>query len=215
LHQSQLLAYREAATEALRKWATVEAPLQPMEDHDTESSFVERCVSNAITGSLWPNWRIPTAKVVVSMEIRKRARATYAKYQGEDAVPEDHGNAAAAAAAEQEEQAKDDAAQVSNDEDNTEENGDENDDEGEVDEEDGEMEDEDDDEGQVEGDGAPGKPGNNQGGAKKKKNFKNQNKKKKVVVRKKAVNAKQTVQNRKGQNTRSRRGGRGGAAGSK
>lgn len=213
MHQSQLLAYREAATEALRKWATVEAPLQPMEDHDTESSFVERCVSNAIMGSLWPNWRIPTAKVVVSMEIRKRARATYAKYQGEDALPEDDGKAAAAA--EEEERVKVDAAQVSNDEDNIEEDGDENDDDGEVEEEDGEMEDDDDDEEQVEGDAAPGKPGNNQGGPKKKKNFKNQNKKKNAVVRKRGVNAKQTVQNRKGQNARSRRGGRGGAAGSK
>lgn len=208
LHQSQLVAYREAATEGLREWARTMAPLQPMEDNDNQNSFVERCVS-AVVASSWPNWRVPSANLIISLEIRKRARATFAKYNVETAV------AKAETAPIHQEEAKDDAAQVSNDEDNGEENTDENDDEGELfDEDDGEMDDEDDDEGQPEDETTGGKTTNNQGGAKKKNN-KGQNRKKKAIVRKKGTAAKQTMQNRKGATTRARRPRGGGAAGAK
>jgi hypothetical protein len=173
-----------------------------MEDSDTQHSFVERCV-NAVVASSWPNWRIPTAKLVVSMEIRQRARTIYAKYHVEDTAPVegDTGN----------EQAKNDAAQVSNDDDNADENEEEVEDEGEGegDVDDGEMDDEDDEEdGHGEDEATPAKPGNNLAGAQKKK----PHKKKKVVVRRKGTVSKLTNQNRKGPNARSRRGGRGGGA---
>ena len=219
LHQSQLLAYREAATEALREWARTMAPLPPMEDHDTQHTFVERCVSTLVTSttSPWPQWRIPTAKMIVSLEMRKRARATFAKYHQDDPPAEPDKEAAVAVAAPEQEPAKDDAAQVSNDEDNAEENVDENDEEGEVDEEEGEMEDEDDndeDDGPLDDEAGAGKAASSHAGGKKK-NFKGQNKRKKVIARKKATNAKQTVQARKGGAARGRRPRGGGVAGSK
>ena len=218
LHQSQLLAYREAATEALREWARTMAPLPPMEDHDTQHTFVERCVSTLLTSttSPWPQWRIPTAKMIVSLEMRKRARATFTKYHQDD--PPAEPDKEVAVAAPEQEPAKDDAAQVSNDEDNAEENVDENDEEGEVDEEEGEMEDEDDndeDDGPLDDEAGAGKAASSHGGGGKKKNFKGQNKRKKVMVRKKATNAKQTVQARKGGAPRGRRPRGGGVAGSK
>ena len=215
MHQSQLLAYREAATEALREWARTMAPLPPMEDHDTQHTFVERCVSTLVTSSSsWPQWRIPTAKMVVSLEMRKRARATFAKYHQDDHAAEPEKEAVAAAvpvvaAAPDQDQAKDDAAQVSNDEDNADENLDENDEEGEADEEEGEMDDNEDneeDDGPLDDETGAGKATNAHGGGVKKKNFKGQNKRKKVIVRKKATNTKQTVQPRKGgSNMRGRR----------
>ena len=79
MHQSQVQAYREAAVKALRAWAQTEAPLAAMNDNDTQDAFVERCVMATLQQS-WPNWQLDSAKMVVVIEIRKRARTTFAKY---------------------------------------------------------------------------------------------------------------------------------------
>lgn len=94
LHQSQVNAYREAATKAIKEWAMA-FPLEPMEDRDSEQTFVERCVSALVfvpssTGAashIWPNWKLENAKELASNEVRKRARAIFEKYQ---AAQDDH-----------------------------------------------------------------------------------------------------------------------------
>mmetsp|Transcript_499 Transcript_499/g.1275 ORF Transcript_499/g.1275 Transcript_499/m.1275 type:complete len:222 (+) Transcript_499:1193-1858(+) len=97
LHQSQVKAYHDAATKAVKDWA-VSVPLQPMEDGDSKSKFVERCIasraiSTAGTGSM-PNWHLSTAKSIVITEIRNRAIATYDKYHpvDQDGAEEGNGN---------------------------------------------------------------------------------------------------------------------------
>jgi hypothetical protein len=92
LHQSQVQAYREAATEAIQSWA-MSAPLEPMEEHDTEEAFVDRCVSALVKGKRGanassssspspplPNWKLDDIEALAGDEIRKRARAVYEKY---------------------------------------------------------------------------------------------------------------------------------------
>ena len=89
MHKSQIQAYREAALKALREWAKSSAvPLEPMEENDTEDSFVERCVK-AVAKLEQPDWKIDNGKAVVAAEIRKRAKAIYAKYHpGDDDAEE-------------------------------------------------------------------------------------------------------------------------------
>ena len=84
-------AYREAAVKALRQWCQTEAPLEPMEEADTESTFVERCVASCTSGNAsLPRWHLDAkTRMVVSIEMRKRARATFAKYQPKDAASSD------------------------------------------------------------------------------------------------------------------------------
>lgn len=94
LHQSLVQAYRVAATEAIQSWAMT-APLEPMEEHDTEVTFVDRCVSALVNGkqdataasssssstlSPIPNWKLDNVEELATDEIRKRARAVYEKY---------------------------------------------------------------------------------------------------------------------------------------
>lgn len=87
LHHSQIQAYREAAVKALREWCQTEVLLEPMEEADTENAFVERCVAAYTNGKiLLPRWHLDVqTKNVVVIEIRKRARATFAKYHPQDA----------------------------------------------------------------------------------------------------------------------------------
>jgi hypothetical protein len=88
LHQSQVNAYREAATKGIKEWAMA-FPLEPMEDGDSEQTFVDRCVSVLVfvpssTGAgshLWPNWKLENGKELASNEVRKRARSIFEKYQ--------------------------------------------------------------------------------------------------------------------------------------
>jgi hypothetical protein len=93
LHQSQMKAYREAATKAIQEWALA-FPLEPMEEGDTEQSFVDRCVSALVfvpspkgtSGGkapvyTWPNWKVDNGKALASNEVRKRAKAIYEKYR--------------------------------------------------------------------------------------------------------------------------------------
>jgi len=77
LHQSQVKAYREAAIHSVKEWAT-RLPLEPMEDGDTMSTFVDRCVSAETV--LPPNWKLTNAKAIAVKEIRTRANAIYKKY---------------------------------------------------------------------------------------------------------------------------------------
>ena len=91
-------AYREAARIGLRDWAQSTA-LSPMEENDTEETFVSRCVSAMNKASDRPNWKVDNARLIISMEIRKRAKAIYAKYHPEEETAE-----AAAAMDEGEEQ---------------------------------------------------------------------------------------------------------------
>ncbi len=88
LHQSQVKAYREAAVQSVKEWAS-SVPLQPMEEGDTKIAFVNRCITsiNAVAKEM-PNWKLDNAKVTAMNEIRKRAVATFEKYHPaeEDAV---------------------------------------------------------------------------------------------------------------------------------
>ncbi|KAG7362305.1 hypothetical protein IV203_025971 [Nitzschia inconspicua] len=87
LHQSQVAAYREAATKAIKEWAMA-FPLEPMEDGDSEQAFVDRCTSaltfvpsrEGAAQHTWPNWKLENSKALASLEVRKRARAIYEKY---------------------------------------------------------------------------------------------------------------------------------------
>lgn len=85
LHQSQIKAYREAAIHSIKEWSA-SLPLQPMEEGDSKTAFVGRCIAAAGTsaagmnGHALPNWELATAKATAINEIRKRANATYEKY---------------------------------------------------------------------------------------------------------------------------------------
>jgi hypothetical protein len=76
LHKAQVEVYQEAARQALKEWAT-SAPLEPMEDADTEDIFVERCVSASCRSA--PHWKI-NLESVVGPEIQARAKVAFAKY---------------------------------------------------------------------------------------------------------------------------------------
>ena len=91
LHQSQIKLYRDAAILSIKEWA-VSLPLQPMEEGDTKTAFVERCITAGTAGiNALPNWELVTAKATAINEIRKRANATYEKYHPveEDVVEEE------------------------------------------------------------------------------------------------------------------------------
>ena len=216
MHQTQVQAYREAAVKGLREWAQSEASLEPMEDNDTEDTFVERCVTAVVSNSSWPNWRLDSAKMVAIIEIRKRARATFAKYHPITNVVEETPTTA---------ESTKPAMDTNQTQDNNKENADNTnedvedaaaaDDDGEV--EDGEMDDDDQDEdGQVDENEAT-KSSSDNGPKKKAMNAKNNNSttnnnKKKVVVRKKATNIKQGPPRKGGPANRGgRRPGRGGS----
>ncbi|KAL3906243.1 MAG: hypothetical protein SGILL_009348, partial [Bacillariaceae sp.] len=85
---SQVKAYCEAATNAIKEWALA-FPLEPMEEGDSEQTFVDRCASALVfvpspkgAGShTWPNWHLDNAKALASLEVRERARAIYEKYR--------------------------------------------------------------------------------------------------------------------------------------
>jgi hypothetical protein len=87
LHESQVIAYHEAATKAIKEWAMA-FPLEPMEDGDSEQAFVNRCVSALIfvpssTGAAshtLPNWKLDIGRALASNEVRKRAKAIFEKY---------------------------------------------------------------------------------------------------------------------------------------
>jgi hypothetical protein len=92
LHSAQVQAYREAALKALREWCQSVVPLEPMEETDAEDAFVERCVA-AIANNVqeYPKWNVGDsyAKVLVTMEIRKRAKGVFAKYHPTTTTAED------------------------------------------------------------------------------------------------------------------------------
>jgi len=82
LHQSQVQAYRDAATTSVKEWAQ-SFPLQPMQEGDSKIAFVNRCIASITTASGedgLPNWKLNTAKLTAVNEIRKRANATFEKY---------------------------------------------------------------------------------------------------------------------------------------
>ena len=91
LHQSQVQAYREAATRSVKEWAQ-SFPLQPMQEGDSKIAFVNRCISSikSDSGDIGiPNWKLNTAKLTAVNEIRKRANATFEKYHpAEDDAPD-------------------------------------------------------------------------------------------------------------------------------
>lgn len=250
LHQSQVHAYREAAVKALREWVQVEAPLEPMEENDTQDTFVERCVAALVTGKqskgngtggthhpnpIVPNWRLDSAKMVLSMEVRKRARAVFAKYH--PPAEEEPAETATANAAPPVE--GDVGAESNDNDDGDDNNSNENEeDDGEMEEDDGEIdEDEEDGDGEIT-ESTPGQtttatdstsaganktPADTSGGFKKRTtggNNKrtNNNNKKKGMVRKKGTVAKQQQQQSSNNQARkagaaNRGGRRGGRAG--
>lgn len=221
-------AYREAAVKGLREWAQSEAPLEPMEDNDTEDAFVERCVTAALVS--WPNWRLDSAKMVIVIEIRKRARAVFAKYHPSVDDMVDSSTSSVVKKQAVDIVAKDSTTVTKNDPHPDGNNDDENNEEveenedGEVDE-DGDMDDDD----EADDDGAVDDNDNDQGeedgqvnedsakkssaGPKKKNLNSNKNKKKKVMVRKKGTIGKPSGLPRKGggPSNRGRRVGRGGS----
>eukprot|EP00533_Pseudo-nitzschia_delicatissima_P015493 CAMPEP_0197262666 /NCGR_PEP_ID=MMETSP1432-20130617/623_1 /TAXON_ID=44447 /ORGANISM="Pseudo-nitzschia delicatissima, Strain UNC1205" /LENGTH=262 /DNA_ID=CAMNT_0042726979 /DNA_START=942 /DNA_END=1731 /DNA_ORIENTATION=- len=101
LHQSQVKAYREAAVQSVKEWAS-SLPLQPMEEGDTKITFVNRCITsiNAAAEGM-PNWKLDNAKVAAMNEIRKRAFTTFEKYHPveEDVVDKEDEKAPAITAA--------------------------------------------------------------------------------------------------------------------
>lgn len=90
LHQAQVKAYQEAAVQSVKKWA-VSFPLQPMEEGDSKTVFVNRCIAsitNASGANTMPNWKFENAKATALNEIRKHANAMFEKYHpAEDNVP--------------------------------------------------------------------------------------------------------------------------------
>ncbi len=177
-----------------------------MDENDTEDLFVERCVNAALLSR--PNWRLDSAKMVVVMEIRKRARAAFAKYHPSVGDVVESGSKTTFSG-----ETKDPSHANDNNENNHDEEEDEGDDEdGEVNE-DGEMDDDDqEDDGQ-----ADEEAGTKTNSAQKSvdmgpKKKGTKNKKKKVIVRKKSTNPKPTIQPRKAVlSNRGRRVGRGGS----
>jgi hypothetical protein len=91
LHQAQVKAYQEAAAQSVKKWA-VSFPLQPMEEGDSKTVFVNRCIAsitNASGANTMPNWKFENAKATALNEIRKHANAMFEKYHpAEDNVPD-------------------------------------------------------------------------------------------------------------------------------
>lgn len=88
MHKSQVQAYEQSAKKALIELVN-SVPLEPMEENDSEDSFVERCVT--VTVKI-PNWKLDDLQALVSTEVGRRAKATYAKYHpDEDAEDGDEG----------------------------------------------------------------------------------------------------------------------------
>ena len=91
LHQSQVKAYREAATKSIKEWAQ-SFPLQPMQEGDSKIVFANRCITPVTSASGengLPNWKLNTAKLTAVNEIRKRAHATFEKYHpAEEDMPD-------------------------------------------------------------------------------------------------------------------------------
>lgn len=91
MHKSQVHAYQQSAQNALVEWIN-SVPLEPMEENDSEESFVERCVT-AMGLVKIPDWKHDDLQSLVSAEVRKRAKATYAKYHpDEDAEDGEEGD---------------------------------------------------------------------------------------------------------------------------
>jgi hypothetical protein len=86
LHKSQVQAYQQSAQKALIEWVN-SVPLEPIEENDSEDSFVERCVT-VIGHVKIPDWKLDDLQPLVSAEVHRRAKATYAKYHP-DEDPED------------------------------------------------------------------------------------------------------------------------------
>ncbi|CAJ1949779.1 unnamed protein product [Cylindrotheca closterium] len=79
LHESQVNAYKEAGTKALKEFAEAMS-LEPMEEGDSKETFVRRCVL-AIRKTELPLWPgIENFKKLVREEVQKRALATFEKY---------------------------------------------------------------------------------------------------------------------------------------
>jgi hypothetical protein len=82
LHKSQVQAYQQSAQKALIEWVN-SVPLEPMEENDSEDSFVERCVT-VIGHVKIPDWKLDDLQPLVSAEVHRRAKATYAKYHPDE-----------------------------------------------------------------------------------------------------------------------------------
>jgi hypothetical protein len=214
LHNSQVKAYREAGTKAIQEWASG-FPLEPMEEGDSEQTFVDRCVSALVGGGSsinaakdavcpWPNWKLDNAKDLASSEVRKRAKSIYEKYH--PSAEEEDGDENNEDAGGTDECEAEDADEVETGDEIEEEEDDE-------DEEDGEEE-----------DGEVGGGSNTASKTKQQQQPKNSNRNKRkgaggnakaTTARKKANNAK-GYRNKGGQATRGgRRGGRGGGGGNR
>lgn len=83
LHKSQVQAYKDAARKALQEWSQ-SIPLQPMEETDTEETFVQRCVSVPMMGNdpnPIPRWTgLDDWEAAAMTMLRHRAKVTFAKY---------------------------------------------------------------------------------------------------------------------------------------
>jgi hypothetical protein len=198
LHQSQVKAYREAAINAIKEWALA-FPLEPMEEGDSEQTFVDRCASALVfvpspkgTGghNTWPNWKLENAKALASLEVRKRAKAMYEKYHpAHDEEEEEHSGEAD----------EDDTAMGGSDNGETGDEVEGSDEEGE--EEDGEVD------AVANNNGASSNPKQPKGNANR--NKRSGGKSKASLARKKGTTAKGN--RNKGSTRGGRRGGRGGA----
>jgi len=82
LHESQVKAYKEAATKSLKVWAEASA-LEPMEEGDSKDTFTRRCVlaSRKAEAPSWPG--SDNSKQVIREELQQRALATFEKYHPE------------------------------------------------------------------------------------------------------------------------------------
>jgi len=102
LHQSQVQAYRETAGKSVKEW-TQSVILEPMEEGDSKSTFVNRCIASITSASGTnglPNWKLNNAKLIAVNEIRKRANATFEKYHPvEEDVPDAQNDKTATATA--------------------------------------------------------------------------------------------------------------------
>jgi len=82
LRESQVKAYREAGTKALKEWADA-LSLEPMEDGDSKETFVRRCVLaiRKAEAPLWPG--VENSKQLIREKVQKRALETFEKYHPE------------------------------------------------------------------------------------------------------------------------------------
>lgn len=228
-----MAAYREAGSLAIKKWANA-FPLEPMKENDTETAFVNRCVSalaKASTTSM-PKWKLDDATTIACSSIRQVAKACFEKYNPHPAVAKTgvdieptQSHSMDEVGDEDDEDAVHTGDEV-DDEEEEEEDDDHDDGEG-MEENDGEEDEADGAEartvrtaGKKTGAGASSGNGGNKKSqgkpsapAKKRNNSNNDTGNGKATAKKKTSNAKSGIRNRGAKSGRGRRGGHGGRGG--